>query len=754
MIEVELPDGTIAEFPDEMQPAQIEAVLAAQFGAPAQPAAPQQPPGIADRIMSIPGMRPLAEFSSAANRQVLGALDIVPGAINDVLAMTGTDYRMPGFEQNLGSQGGYMDEGLGRDVVQSAGSVLPAALGGGALIRGAAQGLPAMASGAESIGAGLLRQMGTTTAKGDAALGALSGAGSAVGGAAGEAIGGEDGRQIGQAAGGFAAPLAPATLSAAAGQTVRRAFRGGEQGRQILSRAVDDFAEFGAAPTVGTGTDDNLRQGLENLSSRFIGGGALRKASEKAAEKMQARLAAIADDVSIVKGSDEAGRAIEQGIRGEGGFIDRFKATSNKLWGALDSKIPAASQVKPEKTVDALNAMVRDDSVGKVLNNSKIEGVSKALRDALGPVMTNNSTLNRVVRDSGQAAAAPSKFTGAQRAEPDFSRTLGTRPAEFEGGTAQQVPIRNLATGAPVVRDTIAYGDLKALRSQIGEMIGSKDLVSDIPRAQLKRLYSALSEDVKTAAANAGAAKEFARANSYTRAGHGRIEGFVEKIVNKGELDKIFEAAAKGGDGLQRINAIKRSLKPEEWEVVSSNVIRRLGQATKGQQDAAGESFSVAKFLTDWNGLGRAKNVIFSGSDKLKNYRDNLDKIARASERMKFAAREMQNPSGTAQAIANYGTISAGGASLATGNLGTFGMILMTVAANKGASTLMANPTFVRWLARSTTVKDMPAHIAALGALNAGDDEDLAAFASDLSAVIAGQDQPKAQKAEAQRTSR
>lgn len=236
------PEGTT---PEQMAEA-IDEFFSSQDQPPAQPAAPQQPPGIADRIMSVPGMKPLAEFSSAANRQVLGALDIVPGAINDVLAMTGTDYRVPGFEQNLGSQGGYMEEGLGRDVVQSAGSVLPAALGGGALIRGVAQGLPAMASGAESVGAGLLRQMGTTTAKGDAALGALSGAGSAVGGAAGEAVGGEQGRQIGQIAGGV---IAPVGAIGAASAVSSRASKAADIAERITQgRADRDLAEFTIRP--------------------------------------------------------------------------------------------------------------------------------------------------------------------------------------------------------------------------------------------------------------------------------------------------------------------------------------------------------------------------------------------------------------------------------------------------------------------------------------------------------------------------
>lgn len=207
MIEVELPDGTIAEFPDDMAPEQIEAVLAAQFGgAPGSPARQAEPVGnrsTFDRVMA-----PAYEFASAANRSVLGALDIVPGAINDALQFAGSDYRVPGFEQTLGNPGGFMEPGLTRDAVSSAGSVLPAAVGGGAAVRQLATGLPSMAAGGESVTAGLLRQLAQSTPGADAALGAVSGAGSALGGQAGEMIGGEEGRQVGQLVGGIAAPVA------------------------------------------------------------------------------------------------------------------------------------------------------------------------------------------------------------------------------------------------------------------------------------------------------------------------------------------------------------------------------------------------------------------------------------------------------------------------------------------------------------------------------------------------------------------
>ena len=89
---------------------------------------------------------------------------------------------------------------------------------------------------------------------------------------------------------------------------------GGRQGRSNLQAAVDDFAEFGDVPTLGTATGGRFRQGFENLSSRFLGGGPIRDAISKTGERMQQRLATIADDISGVSGEMEAGRAIQRGI--------------------------------------------------------------------------------------------------------------------------------------------------------------------------------------------------------------------------------------------------------------------------------------------------------------------------------------------------------------------------------------------------------------------------------------------------------
>jgi hypothetical protein len=222
----------------------------------------------------------------------------------------------------------------------------------------------------------------------------------------------------------------------------------------------------------------------------------------------------------------------------------------------------------------------------------------------------------------------------------------------------------------------IDFATLKSLRSSIGQKIGNNELTSDIPRAELKRVYGAITQDIKSAAAKSSpeALKAFERANAYTRTGHDRIDDYLERIATKVDTDKIFNAVAKGGEGTKTINAVKRSLKPEEWEVVASNVIRRMGRATSGTQNAEGDAFSIDKFVTDWDKLGTAKKALFSGSDKLNSYYDDLSKLARVASTVKYAGKQGANYSGTVQA----GSRIAAGAGLA-GGVATVDPVVLSV---------------------------------------------------------------------------
>lgn len=81
-----------------------------------------------DKVLSIPGMKPLAEVAAAANKSIFEFVDFLgPNNVNAVLDLIGADTRMGTLTETLGSDGGYMEEGVGRDAAQALGRALPMA---------------------------------------------------------------------------------------------------------------------------------------------------------------------------------------------------------------------------------------------------------------------------------------------------------------------------------------------------------------------------------------------------------------------------------------------------------------------------------------------------------------------------------------------------------------------------------------------------------------------------------------------------
>ncbi len=188
------------KFPDSMSKEEIKSALGQKFGTqqtkPLPDVTAQQAGTVEEQILSIPGMKPIAELAARTNKSLFQVLDFFgPDNVNAVLELAGSDSRVPTFSGELASDGGYMDEGLARDVVQATGEVVPMALGVGQALRTVAGKMPATAAASESAAKGTLRQMGQSTIKQDAAAGALA----ATGGEIGEEVGGANGKLIGSA---------------------------------------------------------------------------------------------------------------------------------------------------------------------------------------------------------------------------------------------------------------------------------------------------------------------------------------------------------------------------------------------------------------------------------------------------------------------------------------------------------------------------------------------------------------------------
>lgn len=348
---------------------------------------------------------------------------------------------------------------------------------------------------------------------------------------------------------------------------------------------VQTFKEAGTAPSVAQATESNFIRGLENLITKFPGGvGVMRNFAERQQAEMGAK---NRTGVS----AEDAGRAIERGVTGAGGFLDRTKAQWTQLDNAVAAKIPKGAAFVPSNTVQALDDLTRP-----------VQGAEQTTRSLVNPKIS------------------------------DMAKNL---TADLQANNWQ----------AP-------FEALRALRSKVGSML-DESLVTGIPGGELKKVYGALSKDLEAAATQAGAGREFARQNGFYRARMDRIETVLDRVIGKGKQpEDIFKAFnPTDPDQANKARAVMRSLSKSERQVVSDAVVNRLGRATPGKQNEVGDVFSSETFLTNWNKLSAgAKAQLFDGPT-----RGGLDSIAKASANLREGSKTFANPSGTAGVAAPYG---------------------------------------------------------------------------------------------------
>lgn len=455
--------------------------------------------------------------------------------------------------------------------------------------------------------------------------------------------GGTQGQQL---AAGLLGGLSPGVAGAGAGAAVRGVVRG-RDGAQ-MQRTIEDFAALGATPSVGQASGNRLLQGAENL---LAGGptsaGVMNRFAERQADSIGQGLQRRADSLSRNASAERAGRAIERGVDT---FAGNTNATKRALYWQADQFIPEQTPVQ--------------------LQNTWREVV-----DLTTPTAGATATTSALI-------------------QPTILRLRENLAADLAAGGGN-----------------IPYSALKRIRSDIGEAISNSSPLnptSDI--RELRRLYAALSRDMEAAAQAQGpeAVRSARRANNYTRAVADRLEQ-VRRVVDKnGGPERVFNAVMSGTrDGGTTLRAVMQSLPKEGQQALTAAVIRRMGLATPGAQDAAGDAFSAATFLTNWNRVSpEAKRALFDRHGPA--FSRDMDRIARVADNIKQGSRVFANPSGTANRAAAqaYGV----GLPLSIAQAPFTGHYWPVVATIGGgitaniAARALTNPRIVRWLADSTSI--------------------------------------------------
>jgi hypothetical protein len=637
--------------------------------------------------------------------------------------LTGTEI----FDRGWGALGLPVPETTGERYVDRVGQGLGGAIAGtgvGNLLAGSAN----------RVAAGVGETMASNRA--------LQGVGAVTSGTAAQAAHEADLGPWAEMGAGLAGGLVPSIPAGVAAAT-RGAFRGGETGRQRVDQAIADFKTAGTTPTVGQATGLGRNQLLEATLGRTPGAAGViaRKAQDQAGE-VQAGLDTVASRLSPKAEPGKAGLAIERGITGPAGFIDRFKAKAGELYDQLDRYLPEGTRVPTSATARALDELVEPIAGAPALSRFFINGKVSSIKSALDADTGPNSPLNRsdvaaevdrlrnVASDANAATAADVARQNAAIDRQNVLRSaLGQKPKAYVEPPADISADDDIASLLSRMQDgRLPYEALKKLRTLVGEEISSPSLASDVKSSAWRKLYSGITEDLRGAAQQAGpeAERAWTRANNFFKAGNSRIEA-LDRVVDKaGGPEAVFNAATSGSrDGAFTIRRVMSSLEPDQQKILSATVLRRLGAATPGTATESGE-FSINSFLTNWNRLSPdAKAALFDRYGK--TFRDDVDAISRTAGAFRQAGRAGANPSGTAQAATNTAALVGLASAVGTGNYAVAGGIAGGAATANLFARAMTSPRFVRFLSKTTNVprSQWPSVLAGLeqSADDAGDED-------------------------------
>lgn len=554
---------------------------------------------------------------------------------------------------------------------------------------------------------------------------ALGTAGTEIGGAIDKAQGG-DGSQ-GRFVGGMAA-LAP-SVATMAGQTTKFLLRGGQQGAADINRAINasdslnDLAGNTYQPTTTQRVIDGVFGGngrnLDLTAGQAAPRRGLIRTIERVASYMPGGYRVVAD--KIASQVENAARNVVSIANRQ---VQRFNA---RAAAENQSRVPAANYTMQQTGRPPQNALetpvpyiqgVSDDAAGAAVErglNERVAVNDNVRRLAEGdfqnrmPATTQigmDNTIMALERLEARLPGSPSVSQGTLR-----SPVIGNMRNELINDAA------NGANGSV----TIPFGTLRALRTRLGEFLnGDANALgpSRMAEADARALYAALSEDMATAARNAGPDvwASWQRAQNVTRTGV-EVAGEARNALNRQTMEGVEQGVASGEGS--RVQAVMDALNDRERDLVVANIFRKWGLAKAGAQDAAGEAWSFDSWLTNLNKArekGSLGALTRSTDSQLNQAIEDLTALA---DRVRQRARFMPNPSGTGRVAIAAGTpIAAVMWGVSNPALGAAILATGYVAPNL-ISRLMVNPRFIRWLARSDEVSaaSMPGHILRLGSM-------------------------------------
>ena len=470
---------------------------------------------------------------------------------------------------------------------------------------------------------------------------------------------------------------------------------------KATSERLANYIDAGVTPSLGQVTQKRGIQTVELLlgnipgSSGIITNAALKAQNDLGKQSLKIAKQFIgknlpADEVAVGKAIT---RGIKNGINASDGFVGRFQAKSGVLFGELDKYI------KPDKGL-------RIDTT--------IKELSKIVNPVIGAENTSKAFKNQFLSEI---------LEGLNK---DLINNGGTLP----------------------------YSALKSVKGQIGNKLGGFNLVDDVSTKDLKTIYGSISEDIKLSLkGNTKGLNALSRANKYYNTGLDRINDYLLPLTKIKNPDTIASLLINSGkEGATRLNAIKKSLNTDQYNIFLSNVMERMGRLQPGQAlsgdivETSGR-FSSETFLTNFNKLSKqAQDALFEGKGWTKGLRKDFKEIVSITDFIRQSGKTFKNPSGTADRLVGQGLFLSGGASFLTGNPAFMLAVPLVIGTASTTAKLFTNPSFIKWLAQGIRIGNNKGadaviqHLGRLGVVMGNADSESRQFINEYLQMILGQE--------------
>lgn len=275
---------------------------------------------------------------------------------------------------------------------------------------------------------------------------------------------------------------------------------------------------------------------------------------------------------------------------------------------------------------------------------------------------------------------------------------------------------------------------VREFRSAIGDKVAAAPMVGE-DAAALKRLYGALTEDIKALARQAGgepAVAAFENANAITRTGHNLIETTVGNLIGHGTRKinpeqaaswALSHAGGKAGGGTQLSN-VKTAVGPEAMDELAGLDLRQRATALPGNQVTGGET-SPARMVSQFapqNLAPEARSILYQNAPSLP---DLLRVGGSIKESGKLANTSNTGPYGQMVNLTDRLAVGALGGGATGGAIG--GVSGGVTGAALGTAAALSPLAINRLLGELSTSKTMARLLMARGANVSGENAALAA---------------------------